>query len=339
MGERRDEDTGRRILPRVRLAVQCGFLLFCLWMGYRFYLFYLWAIGASERFVPRPPSVEGFLPISALLGLKRLLLTGYWDAIHPAGLVILVAALCIALLWRKGFCGWICPVGAFSNLVERLARRLGILLSPPRWIDLPLLAGKYLLLAFFVYVIFWKMDLRQVVGFMQTPYNIAADAKMLQFFLHPSPLAASILAALVILSLVIRNFWCRYLCPYGALLGLFALLAPVAVRRDDDACIQCSRCDRICPTAVPVSRKTVVRSAECIGCLECVAECPRANCLTVVAVPAWRLRWWVLPLGVLATFFLAWLLANVTGHWQTSIALETFKAAYRASGALAHPSF
>ena len=83
---------GRRI-NILRRTVQASFALFCLYAGYRFYLFYLWAAGRSETFVPRPPSVEAFLPIGALVNLKRLLLTGQFDPIHPAGLTIFLAAL------------------------------------------------------------------------------------------------------------------------------------------------------------------------------------------------------------------------------------------------------
>jgi len=106
----------------LRTLVQSGFAAFCLFAGYQFYHFYLWAMGESEVYVPRPPSVEGFLPISALLGLKRLMLTGRYDEIHPAGLTIFLSALIIALLLRKGFCGWICPVGFCPNLIEKLEK-------------------------------------------------------------------------------------------------------------------------------------------------------------------------------------------------------------------------
>src|SRR5210317_2140562 len=99
----------------LRTLVQAGFTLFCLYTGYRFYLFYLWGTGQSLTYVPRPPSVEAFLPISALVGLKRLVLSGHYDMIHPAGLTIFLAAIFIAILLRKGFCGWICPVGFASN--------------------------------------------------------------------------------------------------------------------------------------------------------------------------------------------------------------------------------
>ena len=73
---------------------------------------------------PRPAAAEAFLPLSALLGLKRFLLTGQYDPIHPAGLTILLVALCTAILCRRGFCGYLCPVGWLSGLLARLGHGL-----------------------------------------------------------------------------------------------------------------------------------------------------------------------------------------------------------------------
>ena len=58
---------------------------------------------------------------------------------------------------------------------------------------------------------------------LQTDYWKIADLKMLGFFRHPSALAPACSAPLAALSLATRHFWCRYLCPYGALLGLLSL--------------------------------------------------------------------------------------------------------------------
>ncbi|HCG04343.1 MAG TPA: 4Fe-4S ferredoxin, partial [Desulfovibrio sp.] len=96
---------------RVRLGVQAAYAIFLLYAGWRFVLYVRWAMGETEDFVPKPPSVEGFLPISALIAFKRLLFTGQWDPVHPAGLFIFMAVLGMAVLLRKGFCGYICPVG------------------------------------------------------------------------------------------------------------------------------------------------------------------------------------------------------------------------------------
>ena len=326
-------------LSLLRGLVQTGFVIFCLWMGYRFYQFYLWAMGKSEIYVPRPPSVEGFLPISALLGLKNFVLSGNYDVFHPAGLTIFVAALTIGVLFRKGFCGWICPVGAVSNFAEYIGLKVRSLFRLPAWLDYPLLALKYLLLAFFCYQILWKMSLKAVQGFMRNPYNMAADAKMLMFFLDPSNLALGIMIFLVVISFFLRNFWCRYLCPYGALLGLLAIGSPCQVNRDARVCIDCKKCDTRCPGSITVSEKNTVCSPECIGCLECVAVCPQKNCLTLSAGRRKHVSPYFLPIAVLGVFFLFWIGAVVTGHWHSQIPDITFKKLYAIISSLNHPSF
>ncbi len=325
-------------LPHLRRAVQAGFAGFCLFAGWRFYLFYQWAIGIRAAYVPRPAAVEGFLPISALVALKHLLLTGRYDPIHPAGLTIFIAALLMGLWLRKGFCGWICPVGFTSNLAETLGRRAKLALVPPRWLDLPLLAIKYLLLAFFAYLILWQMDRQAIEGFMVSPYNRIVDVKMLYFFLHPSRLAGGIMLGLLVLSLALKNPWCRYLCPYGALLGLLGLLSPLRVRRDQEACISCHRCERACPAAIPITAKTVVRNPECVGCLDCVAACPVDSCLEAACGPR-RVSPYLLPALTLALLFALWLTAKATGHWQTQTPLPELRRDYSLGLDLPHPRY
>ncbi|MDH4320388.1 MAG: 4Fe-4S binding protein, partial [Desulfobulbaceae bacterium] len=276
--------TGRlhdRDLKRFRLTVQAAFTLFCVFCGYRFYQFYLWASGKSELFVPRPPAIEAFLPISGLVGLKQLLLSGVYDDIHPAGLTIFIAALLTSLLFRKGFCGWICPVGFTSNLAEKLGLKLKILRRAPAWLDIPLLSLKYLLLGLFAFLILVQMDLEAIRAFNHTPYNVVVDAKMLLLFMQPSPLTLWVMGFLVVVSFVSRNFWCRYLCPYGALLGILALASPMRVQRDQERCIDCHKCEKACPGSIRVASKTSINVPECVGCLECVAACPVADCLSV----------------------------------------------------------
>ena len=236
-----------------------------------------------------------------------------------------MAALVIALLLRKGFCGWICPVGFASNLAEAFSRRFKLLLTPPAWIDYPLLTLKYFILIFFSYLILLKMDIVIIENFNTSIYNLAVDVKMMFFFLAPSTLSIWVITFLVVISFFLRNFWCRYLCPYGALLGILAIFSPLNVRREEKNCIDCKKCDKICPGAIKVSQGEIVRTPECIGCGECVSICPAKDCLSLSAPGRKKIPLVVLPAAILAVFFLFYGWAVFTGHWHSAISPDVMK--------------
>ncbi|QJB55477.1 4Fe-4S binding protein [Pseudodesulfovibrio sp. zrk46] len=312
---------------RFRLAVQAVFTLFCVYVGFRFVAFLDWAMGRSEVFVPKPGAVEGFLPISALLGLRQWISTGVWDTVHPAGLTIFLAILCMAVLFRKGFCGYICPVGFLSNLQERLGRKLGLAMVPHKYIDYPLTALKYGGLGFFVYIVF-SMPARGVSEFINSPYNMVADAKMLDFFLAPSTLSLGVIAGLVVFGVVVRNAWCRYLCPYGALLGIVSWFSPTFIKRDADTCIGCGKCTKQCPSGIRVEGKLAVRTPECIGCAECVGACPVDGCLGFSVAGGGKAPWLLVGIGVVAVLLGFYVWAQLTGHWDADVPPSMFRKIY-----------
>lgn len=323
---------------RFHRAVQLVFLLFMAWVGWRFFLYARWAMGQSEVFVARPPSVEGFLPISALLAARRLFAGGGWDAVHPAGLCILLVALASALVLRKGFCGFLCPVGAVSHLLFRLGGRLGLTVAVPVRFAWMLAVPKYLLLAFFLKAVIFSMSLPQIEGFLHSRYNLVADTKMLLFFLPPGRLTCAVLIAVTLGSLWIPSLWCRSLCPYGALLGLFSLFSPMALRRDEALCVQCGRCADNCPLGLSPNRVRRVGSPDCTGCQECAAACPRPGCLglSLGYRTSRRLPWWTtgaLTAGLLLAVYL-WALA--TGHWFSAIPAEMVRALHVGIETLTH---
>ena len=156
------EKIDRAYVRYLRYTVQWAIVLFLMYAGYRFFIFAdhflamqaLPAGGEEEVLTGRFPAVEGFLPIGALMGLKLWIMEGVFDRIHPAGLVIFVAAMAMAFVLKKGFCGWICPVGALSDSVWKLGEKIfGRNFSVARSADYALRSIKYLLMAFFIYVI------------------------------------------------------------------------------------------------------------------------------------------------------------------------------------------
>ncbi len=260
------------------------------------------------------------MPIGALMSLKLWITKGIFDPVHPAALVIFIAAILSALLLKKGFCGWACPVGTISEVIWKAGKKIfGRNFDPPNYIDYPLRSVKYMLMAFFLYVILIKMSPDTIQAFLYTPYWKVADFKLLFFFTNMSTTTIIVLLVLAVSSLFVKNFWCRYLCPYGSLLGLISMASPMKVTRNDEKCIHCKTCTNNCPSMLPVESKERVSSPECIGCLTCVSKCPTPGALDV-ALPRKK---WVNPLVyvslMIVIFWGSITIAGVTNHWNAGV--------------------
>jgi polyferredoxin len=309
-------------LQNYRLVIQIAFALLCVWIGIEFFFFVRYLdSGGAAAFVNRPPGVEGFLPISSLMSLYYFFLTGEIHSAHPAGLFILLAILLMSLVFGKAFCSWLCPVGLISEVLADLGdkifkRRLKL----PSLFDWPLRMVKYLLLGFFVYIIFFTMTSAALKAFLDSPYNLTADIKMYYFFAEITPFALTVILALVLLSIPFRGFWCRYLCPYGALLGILSLLSPQKIKRNTASCIDCTKCTKVCPSFIKVDKIKTVWSDECTSCMACVDSCPVANTLEVHSAITRR----VVPKRFVAVITVGIFIAitgaaMLTGYWQNRI--------------------
>lgn len=309
---------------RFRNMVQIVFVLISLYIGWHFISFYTYLeTGNSSWNFSRPAGVEAFTPLSALVGLRVWLGTGIFDYVHPAGLVILISALLVSLLFRKSFCSWICPFGFIEEAVGKLgAKIIQRRISVPKWLDIPLRSLKYIVLAFFVYSIFFVMDDQSAISFMESPYNKIVDLKMLQFFLNISTTGIAVFGFLITMSFLFKHFWCRYLCPYGALLGLMGWFSPSRITRSEETCINCGACNKACPSRLSVSTNKNVVSPECNGCLECINKCPVDGALTYNFAGKPSRYKYLLPAVMLGVFALIIFTAKMTGYWESSVTLR-----------------
>jgi polyferredoxin len=323
---------------RLRRAFQLGFLALNLWIGIEFYLFVrFYETGGRSVFAGRPPGVEGWLPIAALMNLKVFLATGSLPILHPAGMFLLIAFLAISWLFRKSFCGWLCPVGTVSEYLWRLGRHtFGRNFRLPRKLDIGLRGIKYLLLGLFVYAVA-SMSVEGIRAFLQGPYGVVDDVEMFNFFRFLGLSGGLVMAGLVMASVLVENFWCRYLCPYGALMGLAALASPLRIRRDSSLCIDCGKCTKACPSNLPVDRLIRIRSAECTGCLECVASCPSAGALIMAAPGRRRFPAWAMTAGVALLFVGVCGYARLSGHWDTNLPSRIYQDLIPHASEFSHP--
>ena len=304
-----------------RKLIQCLFLAAVGLIGIKFSMFVNQLENGMVPTVSRPPGIEAFLPISSLISLKYWLVTGIFNPIHPSGLIIFLMALVTAVVLKRVFCSWVCPFGLLTEYLNRLHKlifRRNIKVTP--WLDYPLRSLKYLLLAFFLWAIVLNMNAAALDYFIYSPYNMVADIKMLKFFTDITPLAFWVLVALVVLSILVRNFWCRYLCPYGALLGVLSFISILKVHHNVKTCTNCQKCTRTCLVDIKVHKTTSVISDECHACLKCVAVCPEKDTLYISAS---RRNGILKPLAyavmICMLFVGASLIGRLTGNWQTGI--------------------
>ncbi len=318
----------KRNIRKIRYAVQLWFLLFTLFIGYRFYHFVLHFQGPGHPFVERPSSVDAFLPISGLMSLKYFLLTGTVEPIHPAALVMFVAVLAVSLLLKKGFCGWICPIGTLSQYVWMAGEKIfGRNFRMKSHTDIPLRSLKYILMALFLVFIGLLMTPNMMVLFFMTDYYVTADVRTMNVFAQMSTLTMGVLIALAVLSVLYKNFWCRYLCPYGALLGLLSRFSPVKVRREEEKCIHCSACSAHCPSLLDVEKAEVMNSPECFGCMTCVSSCPQKDALRLTVKTGKgrnTMKPYLYPLLLLIFFYLVIGAGVAAGKWHSQIPYEEY---------------
>jgi len=192
-------------------------------------------------------------------------------------------------------------------------------------------------MVFFVYVILFKMSPSAIEAFLNTPYWKVADIKLLRFFTDMSITTMVTLIVLFVLSLLYKNFWCRYLCPYGAILGLLSYVSPFKIRRKETKCINCGVCSRNCPALLPVDNRRVVRSPECNGCLTCVSNCPSKGALDMGVTERFRIRPEFFIISVIGLFFGLILIAKITGNWHSNVSYDELKALIPYIDLLSHP--
>jgi ferredoxin len=168
-------------------------------------------------------------------------------AVPAAVLVMVVLPLVFTLFFGRTFCGAVCPLGAVQELVTLWPVRV------PVWLDhaLGLLAYVYLGAAVLLAYTTGKV-------FIVCRYDPFVDLFRLSAGVGMLALAAGFL----VVGAFIGRPYCRYLCPYGALLGLVARLARRQVRIPPGRCIQCRLCEDVCPYGAIRPPTVTLRPAE-----------------------------------------------------------------------------
>ncbi len=221
-------------------------------------------------------SLHALCPFGGVVSIYQFATVGtFVQKIHDSAFVLMVIGFVLAILFGPVFCGWVCPLGTVQEWVSKWGRKLfrrRFNHFVPTRVDNILRYARYLVLA-------WALYVTAVSGkLIFADY----DPYFALFNFWSGEVAWTALAILGLtlgLSLFVERPWCKYACPYGAVLGLSNLLRIFKIQRAESTCKADGACSILCPMNIPVDSVTTVRDHQCISCLECTSEavCPVAQ--------------------------------------------------------------
>jgi len=247
-------------------------------------IFHLAVLGGAVALLARgmngltPNTCETYCPFGGVAALYSLIrYRGYTCALSEMNVAMLVSLVVLTLVAKKSFCSWVCPLGTLQEWLGRLGRRVfGRWFRIPDGIDAWLIGLRYVALVLVLGLTWtvWQGDL----GFRAyDPFYI-----LFTWGGHETlRLSFLIVVGVLGIALVVPFFWCRYLCPLGAVMDPLSRFGALRIRRDSGTCIDCGVCDAVCPHRIPVSSVEEVTARNCTNCLECVVECPEEGALSI----------------------------------------------------------
>lgn len=323
-------------LQYLRIMSLTIFAILSLIIGFKFYRF-INSVN-STNFYQRPAGADAYLPISSLMNIRYFINYGDVHMAHPAGFFILISAILVSFLFSKSFCSWVCPFGFLSEtliFIRRIFINKDFRIHP--YFDLILRILKYILLGFFVYVIFFSMTPTDIKNFLDSDYNKISDIKMFYFFTEISKTALIVITALLILSFLFNFFWCRYLCPYGALMAIVGFISLFKIKRNK-TCTQCGKCSISCPHYIDVNKKTTVISDDCSSCMLCVNSCLEKKTLELKLLGIKSINPMSMFLIIILIFQIFKYFAIFVGKWDNAITQENYKELILKKDTYNHPS-
>lgn len=219
------------------------------------------------------PAASFACPIGALQAVNGSM--HYRFSFYVTGLL-----LAFGVVFGRAVCGWLCPFGLLQELLHKIP-------SPKRKLKKIFLYVKYVVLVVFVlllpivvtdYMGMGKPAFCQYIcpaGTLEGGvFLLAAHEELRKSIGALFTLKMAILLVTILGCILIYRFFCRTLCPLGAIYGLFNKISIYHLEVEEHKCNGCGKCSRVCQMEVDPTRTP--QSAECIRCGACVDACPQA---------------------------------------------------------------
>ncbi len=262
-------------------------------------------------------SVHALCPYGALESLYTLAFTGgYIKKIYSGTFILLMLTMVIGIIFRRSFCGLLCPFGAlqelFGSIRQKIFKKRFVI---PNKMDKPMRYVKYIVLIITVGAA-WFYGTLWMAPF--DPYSAYSHISNISGSISEEPLSIIgfiILIITLVGSFFYERFFCKYLCPMGAFYGIIGKFSQTRIERDNNLCIHCKACSKICPVNIDVEKEDKVTSMECINCNLCVASCPKKGALKIKTGKK-SMKPMLVLVVIVVLFFGTIFTAQATGNFQ-----------------------
>lgn len=219
---------------------------------------------------------------STLYALKEIytsIIQGSFSFVDLASQVlILFTVMIVTILMGRFFCGFLCSFGAMGDFLWFLSKKT---IKPQFRLgekqDAALKLVKYGILIFLVSVRTFNLITFDSTVSPWTIFGMYASIGNWPSFQYLLSVGGLLLLLIMIGSLFIERFFCKYLCPLGAIFVIVSRLRIFRIRKNRQGCGSCRICTNKCSMAIPLYKYDRIDSGECINCFECVDNCPRSN--------------------------------------------------------------
>lgn len=189
--------------------------------------------------------------------------------------VELISLIIITIILGRFFCGWMCAFGAYNDLIHEISQNVfKVKYRVNEKADSILKYFKYIVLAVII-VLSWTMG--NSIFTSASPWDAFAQITDLPMVMSSLILGLILLIFITIGAFYIERFFCRYLCPLGALFNIFSKLSIFKINMPKDKCGNCRACTSQCSMGIHLYKENEVRGGECINCMKCAEVCPRKN--------------------------------------------------------------
>lgn len=216
------------------------------------------------------------MAFTELKGIYQMILKGNFNFVQVfPGIVELLTVILITMVLGRFFCGWVCAFGAYNDLIHEISRNIfKINYKLDEKMDSVLKYLKYVVLGLII-VIMWTMG--STFFNSSSPWDAFAQITDFPQVISDFTIGFFLLILITIGALFIERFFCRYLCPLGALFTTFSKISIFRIKMPKDKCNKCRVCNMNCSMGIPLYKLNEIKGGECINCLKCVELCPRKN--------------------------------------------------------------